>query len=165
MKDWLHGALKVVDYERGKVFGVLLAIVIVVVMVGCDVQVASPFSGEKVTRDQFRIEKIGAEGTLETQRYEIERLQADYNRRVALHNEQVGAAEAKFVEAEKFRDGFFEIASGALLSLATGGSVDTAQVLMSLLMLGGIGGTVGGMYDSNRKNKLIEAKEQPTATA
>lgn len=165
MKDLLHDLLKGIDYERGKIFGALIGIVIVIAVVGCEVSIQSPITGEKVTRDDFKLEVLASESDLEQQRLDIEKLQVNYNKQAALHNEQVESAEAKFVEAEKFRDGFLELTSGAIITAMTGGSVDMAQLGVSILMLAGLGGTAGGIYDSARKNKVIENQKAAIASS
>ena len=163
MKDWLHGVLKWIDYERGKVFGVLLGIGIVLLLVGCDPTVPSPISGDDVTRIEFAAEVAEAAGALDRERLEIESLQAEYNRKVALLSEQQQTAETKFTEVEQFRQGFLELAAGVAVTAASGGTIAWPAVLSSLIALAGIGGTVGGVIDSARKNRIIaEAKTAAT---
>ena len=48
MKDFLHKILKTVDYERGKVIGILLAVALFAFIYGCQVKIPSPISGNEV---------------------------------------------------------------------------------------------------------------------
>lgn len=162
--DVLHKVLKMLDYERGKFIGVIIGVVIIISLVGCDLQVKSPISGDKVTRTEFKAEVVNVESLLENERLDIEKAQQAYNKKVALLNDQTQTAENKFIEAEKFRDGFVKIASGAAMTIASGGTLSTPEILISLLTLAGIGGTIGGVYDSSRKNNII-AKTKATTTA
>lgn len=156
MKDLIHAGLKVVDHERWKIIGLVIGVIIVVSMVGCDVKIRSPFSLEKITREEFKMEIMTADNKLEAERLQLEQAQLAYNSKVELRNEKVKAGESKFEEAEKLQTGFIEIAGGVATTLATGGQLNTASILMSVLALGGVGTAIGGVVDSARKNKVIK---------
>lgn len=166
MKDTVHGTLKFVDHERYKLLGLLIGVAIVLSMVGCEIAIRSPFSGEKVTRQEFSLEAVAMEQDLAGARMQIEQAQLAYNSKVELYNEQKAAGQEQFEEKEKLQTGFIEILGGLATTLATGGQVNMASTLVSVLALGGIGTAVGGVVDSARKNKVIKnekAKNNKTA--
>jgi hypothetical protein len=163
MKDWLHGALKILDHERGKLVGLAVGVLIIASIVGCDVKVRSPFTGESVTRDEFTMEVMTARDDLDLERLGLEQAQFAFNKKIKLHNEQKRIGEEAFVEKEKFQQGFIEIAAGAVTTLATGGQLNMAQILMSVMALGGVGTAIGGVVDSARKNKVINNHKNNTA--
>lgn len=159
MKDVTHSLLKTIDHERYKLLGLLIGVAIVLSMVGCDIAIRSPFSGEKVTRQEFKLEAVAAEQDLVSTRMHLEQAQLAYNNKVELYNEQKTAGQEQFEEKEKLQTGFIEVLGGLATTLATGGTVNTASVLMSVLALGGVGTAVGGVVDAARKNKVIKEEK------
>ena len=149
MNDLLHKILKFVDHERGKLVGLVLAVVIVLGAYGCEMKLDSPFSGNKVTQQQFEVEVKTASAKLEAQvsllNIEIEELHAN----AEITNEE-------FAKWQELKEKGFEILGGVVTSATTGGGVNIPQIAASLLALAGIGSAAGGWYDSNRKNKVIE---------
>ena len=161
MKDWLHKLLKVVDYERGKVIGIILAIVIVFGMYGCEVEVQSLISGEKVTRAEFAKEVQAEKLKINEKVALIDKLQAEVALEAEALEENMEKTEQKFAAWEQLKQRVFEIGGGVIATIATGGKVNTTDLIMTLLAAAGIGGTVGGIYDSKRKNeKIITEKER-----
>jgi len=157
--DATHGLLKFVDHERYKLLGLLIGVAVVLLTVGCEVAIRSPFSGEKVTRPEFKLEAVAMEQDLAAARMQIEQAQLVYNNKVELYNEQKATGQEQFEEKERLQSGFIEVLGGLATTLATGGQVNTASVLMSVLALGGIGGGIGGIVDSARKNKVIKKEK------
>ncbi len=165
MVDITHGLLKFVDHERYKLLGLLIGVAIVLLTVGCEVAIRSPFTGEKATRSEFKLEAVAIEQDLTVARLQIEQAQLAYNNKVELYNEQKTAGQEQFEEKERLQSGFIEVLGGLATTLATGGAVNPASVLMSVLALGGIGTAVGGVVDSTRKNKVIKKEKAKNGTA
>lgn len=159
MKDVVHGSLKFMDHERFKLLGLCIGVAIILSMVGCEIAIHSPFSGEKVSRQEFKLEAVAAEQDLASERMHLEQAQLAYNNKVELYNEQEAAGQEQFEEKEKLQTGFVEIFGGLATTLATGGQVNMASVLMSVLALGGVGTAVGGVVDAARKNKVIKEEK------
>lgn len=155
MFDATHWLLKFVDHERFKLLGGLVGVLIVISMVSCEVAIRSPFSGEKVTRQEFRLEAIAKEQDLDNARTQLEQALLAHNKKVELYNEQKAIAEEAFEEKERLQEGFLEIVGGAATTMASGGTVNVAQALMAALALGGVGTGIAGVVDSARKNKVI----------
>lgn len=156
MKDGVHWLLKVMDHERYKLLGLLVGVMIVVSMIGCDVSIRSPFTSERVTRAEFKVEAIAMELDLEGERMQLEQSQLAYNNKVELYNEQKTVGEEAFVKKEALQEGFLEIAGGLATTMVSGGQVNMAQALMSVLALGGLGAAAGGIADGVRKDKVIK---------
>lgn len=155
MKDVIHSILKFIDHERYKVICIILAIISVFVMVGCEIQTTSPISGQEVTRQEFTVEVNNQTAALEQERLKIEGLQAQYNLEVEELNQRAALADEDFTKKEVIRQKFLGVTAGLAMTAASGGTVTGAQVLSALITLGGIGGTVGGALDAVRKNKII----------
>jgi hypothetical protein len=152
MSDLLHKLLKFVDYERGKVIGVALGIVIVLCAYGCEVKLTSPFSNNKVTSEQFSVELSSAKAKLESK---MELLDIEMKELVA--NGEITVEE--FAKWENLKEEGFGILGGVVTSMVSGGGVDLAQIGVSIIALAGLGGTAGGWLDSARKNKVIETEK------
>jgi hypothetical protein len=164
MKDWLHSALKVVDYERGKIVGFLIAIAIIAGMAGCPLQTKSPISGNEVTPAEWVVEVQKTEVALGIEKADIERNLAAYNAKVKLLADQDEAIAAEYAKQAEIQQKFFELAGGVATTLVTGGAVAWPEILTSLLAIGGVGVAAGGMYDSKRKNAVIAAEKAKTTT-
>jgi hypothetical protein len=161
MRDYWHSFMKFLDYERGKVLGAIAAIALIGSMVGCEVAVPSPLSNSKVTRIQFTSEVTQAQTDLTTTKAKLDAQVAAYNAQVELLQKQIAAAEDAFGKAEQFRADLIEIAGGVATSLTAGTPIGWPAIIASLVGTMGVLGTAGGLYDSNRKNRIIaEAKTQ-----
>jgi hypothetical protein len=165
MKDWLHGLLKVVDYERGKVVGFLLAILVVASIIGCPIQTRSPISGNLVTENQWVIEVQDTEQELILEKADIEAHLTAYNAMVKLLADQEEAVAADFAEKAAIQQKVLEIVGGVATTLASGGAVAWPGVLSSIIALGSMGLAAGGMYDSKRKNAIIAEEKAKVPTA
>ena len=77
--DFLNPITKLVDHERGKLFGLFAALMTFLGVNGCDVRTASLESGEAVTADQFEAEVIEQEGDLISWRATIDADLRKYN--------------------------------------------------------------------------------------
>jgi len=165
MKDWLHSVLKVVDYERGKVIGFLVALMVIAVIAGCPLQTKSPISGQSVTPAEWTSEIQKTEVSLGIEKAAIEQKMAAYNANVQLLADQDEAMAAEYTKQAEIRQKFFDLGSGLATSLITGGTVSWPQIFISLLAIGGVGVAAGGVYDSKRKNSVITTLKTTTPTA
>lgn len=147
--DILHKLLKVIDYERYKIIGLILAVVIVVAVNSCQVRLVSPLSGQKVNQQRFNIEVIQ-----EKDRIEAIIAKADSDLQALLANAEITNAE--FAKWQQVKDGLFKTASGVVTTFVSGGTINAAQVAASIVGLGGLAAATGGVLDANRKNKIIE---------
>ncbi|MBN2591594.1 MAG: hypothetical protein JXA96_17140 [Sedimentisphaerales bacterium] len=156
MKDWLHSILKVIDHERGKVIALILAVAIVFGVWGCEIKLTSPISDKKVTIEQFETEvqakKIEFESKLNLINADMQQL---------LSNADI--TKAQFAKWQDFKTQAFDILAGVVTTAAGGGQVNIAQVVASLVGLGGVGMAVGGLYDSKRKNDIIDKTKSTVA--
>lgn len=158
MNDLLHKILKFVDHERGKIIGLVVGVVVVFGVYGCQVELKSPFSGNKVTEKEFQVEFNTAKAKLEAQ---MQQLEIEMEELVA--KGQITAEE--FAKWQKVKSQLFDVAGGVATTLASGGAINTTQVVASLLAVAGITGTAGGWLDSNRKNKVIEKEKAKNNSA
>lgn len=165
MKDWLHSVLKIVDYERGKIAGILVAIVVVAVMAGCPLTTKSPLSGATVTPAEWVIEVQKAEVDLGVQKAEIEKAMALYDAKVKLLADQGEVMAEEYARQAEMRQKFFDLAGGVATTLVTGGAISWAEILTSVLAIGSIGVAAGGVYDSKRKNAVIAAEKAKVPTS
>lgn len=150
--DLLNKLLKLIDHERGKVIGLVVAIAIVLCAWGCEVKLTSPFSNKKVTAQQFEAE-------IEFKKVEFENKLNSINAEMQQFLTNAEITQQDFTKWEEFKKGAFDLVAGIVTTVAGGGSVNTSQVIASLIGLGGIGMAAGGLYDSNRKNKVIEEEK------
>lgn len=160
MKDYLHSLLKFVDRERGKVFGILLAIGLAIMLVGCPAVVDSPFDGTSVDRTGLQTQILRSQFTLEEQKVAIDQAIVAYNAAATKHNAQVETAEEALLLAEQHQRQLIETLSGAVIGILSGDPIQPAQIAMNILTALGLGGTIGGIYDAHRKNKLIETLQR-----
>lgn len=147
--DLLNKILKFIDHERGKVIGIILAVVIVLGAWGCDIKLQSPLTGKKVTQELFNVEVMSAKAKIDAVM-----TQAGIDMAALLANQDITNEE--FAKWNELRNGLFDIGAGVVTTIATGGAVNPTQVIASLVGVGGILGAAGGWYDSKRKNAVIE---------
>ena len=147
--DILNKLLKIMDHERGKIICILVAFLIVGCVVGCPATTTSKITGETVDRQGLA--------------YEFDKAQADIAQRAeALETEAKLLVTANAISNEElnktdaFRTGAINTLAGVATTVASGGTLGAPAIIASLVGLAGIGGTVGGLYDSNRKNAVIE---------
>jgi len=160
--DVWHKIMNFGDHERWKVIGVIIGLIIFIFLIGCEMPIKSPISGEKVTRTDYQIEIQEQENNLAVMRAKIVMLEDEYNRVVGRVNAYNIAAEKEFVEAEEFRKNLINVASGVATTVASGEPLSAASIIASLIGLMGVGGAVGGVIDANRKNKVIEKLKSET---
>ena len=146
--DLLNSVLKFIDHERGKVFGLLVAVVIVMGVWGCERKLMSPLTGNKVTQEQFNIEVVSAKAKIEAIV-----TQAENDMKALLANQDITNEE--FAKWQELKAGIFDIGAGIVTTMTTGEVVNFGQVAASLVGLSSLGMAAGGWYDSKRKNDVI----------
>lgn len=160
MKDYLHTLLektsKLFDYERGKIFGILAGLGLVIWVLGCNPTCRSPISGNDITRSEWQTEVLQAHGNIEQERAALTKAVADFNIKVETHNKLVEAVDADFDIKEARLQQILNTIGGVAVSAANGDPISVGSTLMTLLTAIGIGGTVGGIYDAKRKNEVIQ---------
>jgi len=134
--DVLHKLLKVVDHDRWKVIGVVVALLVGVALVGCQSRTASVLTDEKVNRVQLQAEAM----TLQA------RAEADAA--------QLAAGFADLDKQDEMRRTAIEWFSGIAAAGVQGTLSPTTAIagLANLALLGLCGGSV---VDGRRKDKVI----------
>jgi hypothetical protein len=162
MNDQLHKLLKAIDYNRFKVLGVLLAVVLVTVVASCQSKTISIKDGmSKVTRQQLKFEIIDAEAGMAEQLAWMEASQLSYNLTFERHNAKIEAGLLDLDKQDKFRADLLQLGGGLAMTAMSGNPISAAAVVSSLLALSGIGVAVGSVADGRRKDNVIAAaKEQ-----
>ncbi|MCK9497846.1 MAG: hypothetical protein M0Q27_03440 [Candidatus Colwellbacteria bacterium] len=153
MKDFWHEWVKVLDYERGKIAGLALGLILAVVLVGCDVTIQSPISGQTVTQSEYTIEAMEAQA-------DIESLLSEAEKKAALLAQKNQLAQEEFEIKQARRDGIAQLLASLAIGAAGGEAVSVPVLINSLLLLGGLGGAAGGVYDAYRKNQTITALKE-----
>lgn len=150
MKDYFHQALKWVSYNRGKVFGALLAIGVVIFVFGCQIKTTSLVDpSQEVTQDQFH------------QEYNL--LAADLERRYLLMEEEVKELTANYEmgatdldrKAEQRRERI-KLAQGIVAAGLTGNPVAWGEVAITGITLLMAGLLTGSVYDQRKKDRVIK---------
>ena len=156
--DLWHKFLKFLDYERGKVVGVLMGIGIVVFVYGCGLEIRSPFTGKKVDRASFNVEVMNLDTDLSAEKVRIENQLALYNEAVNTRNAKTELGESEFKVQEEIRATFIEKVGGIAMAFASG-TITPGAGIAAAVQLSTILGLGGAAVDSFRKNKKIaEAK-------
>jgi len=154
MTDLWHKFLKVLDYNRGIVAGLLLAVLVGGWLVGCEVKTTSLLEPQrKVTATQLEREIIAAQGTFDKRAAAIEQMTSEYNADVGAFNLAAGAAGADLQRQYEWRKAIIEAAGGIGTSLAMGQfSLPSAVGTLTQLALLGLAG--GATLDNIRQRKV-----------
>lgn len=163
--DWIHRLAKWADYNRWTVIGVTLAIVMVAslgIFQGCE-STTIGFKGEKVTRDAFVIESMGAERTLGDQKADIDAAIAKHNESVKAYNAMVDAGTADLDRQDEYRAELLTTLGSVATAAAAGGFNPVALIPIAVGLLGTLYG-VGKKADNIRKDTVITELKIPTTT-
>ncbi len=149
MKDYFHQILKWISYNRGKVFGGILALVVVAIMFGCQITTASLTDpSREITEDQFHqeynllISEIDRDYLLLEKK--AEKLVADY---------EIGAANLD--KKREQRQEWVDLAGGVITTALSGNPVAWGDIVTSggFLLVSGL--LAGSVYDQRKKDKVI----------
>ena len=157
MTDVWHNLMKFLDYERGKVIGLALALIIGFSIVGCDPKVSNPFDagGPDVTATELNLAAIQIEVGLQRELSEYEALGVQLDAKVTAYNAQLEIGETALVNATERQNKFIEIVGGLATTLLTGGTVNAAGVVATLVTLGIAGTGIGAIRDKRTANRII----------
>ena len=153
--DILHKALQWVDYHRGVVFGVVIALLVSGWLVSCQPKTGSLIDDQNVTAREFEAEFIVVEAGINKRIADYnaqgETLQAEINS----INERAELGRDDILEQIKFRQQITQMGGGLIVNALAGqpiNAADTAGSIINLLMTGGL---VGMGVDVVRKNKRL----------
>ena len=156
MPDFFHTIMNFIDHERGKIVGVVLALLLGVGIQGCTPQTASlSTSGQTVTSEEFYIEMLDMEGDLMVARDRLSMEQEAFNRSIDIFNEKVATGQADLQRQMEFRTQVIDTIGGTIPGLLAG-TVNPLNTIGSIVSLGVLGLGMGGSYDGYRKNKVIK---------
>ncbi len=157
MTDVWHKLMKFMDYERGKVIGLALALIIGLSVIGCDPKVANPFEpgGPKVSATELELAAIQIEVGLQKELSEYEALGVQLDAKVIAYNAQLEVGQDAIATATQRQNKFIEIAGGLATTLLTGGTVNAAGIIASLVTLAAVGAGAGAVVDKRRLNGII----------
>lgn len=150
MKDRFHDFLKWISYNRGKVFGALLAIGVVIVMFGCQIKTISLIDpSQTVTQDQFHQEYNTLAAQIDRKyillEEEAKELTANY---------EMGAADLD--QKVEQRKEWFDLAQGVITAGLTGNPIAWGEIAMTSGTLLITGLLAGSVYDQRKKDKVIK---------
>jgi hypothetical protein len=165
MKDLFHKLTNLVDHERFKILGLIVAIAIFAGLQGCDIKMTSPISHQQVTAQEWQAEKEQAVADVNALFANVQVKKAKFEAELAGDIASANAKAAGLNSAFKVGDSamqakieqrqqFFQIAGGIGQAIIAG-TLDPASIFGSLLTLLGVGLGVGGVADGLRKNSVI----------
>lgn len=163
MNDLLHAALKWMDYNRYVVIGILLAMLLVGGLIGCQPQTASLVApGEKVTAIELQREVITIEAEFAKQRAGIEATTAALNADIEAYNANAAAAGADLQRQVDRNMMIIETAGSLGVAVAEGSfspATGVAALIQAITLLGG----ACAVLDNRRKDKVIALGVAPTS--
>lgn len=163
--DVIHTALKWVDYNRGFVIGVILAIGFSVWILGCPATTQSVLAPDRqVDAAGLEREIIQAQGQFDLEAVAIQQRIEAYNVDVEVFNEKVVAAADHLAEQYEQRAAIVETLGGLAMSAATGG-FSPATAAAGVLTLGALAAAGGLGVDNIRKRKVIRTLKNGGAAA
>ncbi len=157
MTDVWHKLMKFFDYERGKVIGLAIALIIGFSVIGCDPKVANPFEpgGPKVTATELELVAIKVETGLQKELSDYKALGVHLDAKVDAYNAKLQIGQDAIVKEQERQTKFIEFAGGLATTFLTGGTVNTAGVIASLVTMAAVGAGAGAVVDKRRANGII----------
>lgn len=153
MKDYFHQILKWISYNRGKVFGIVLACAMVVGLLSCQPKTISIIDPTKeITADQFHQEYNTEVSKVERELILLEQ----WSEELAVKYE-LGATDLD--QQTKQIEQWLELGSGVVATALSGNPVAWTSVLPTagLLLLSGL--TAGSVFDQRKKDKVIKKQK------
>jgi len=157
MVDLWHKLVKIVDYERGKIVGLAIALLIGISIVGCEPKIDNPWdaAGPKIDRMELQLLSVQQEHELAKALAQYEAVGKELEARVAAYNQSLELAEAEIDRQLELRQKFIEIGGGIASTLLTGGTINAAAIIASLIGLSAVGFGTGAVVDKRRANRII----------
>ena len=152
MTDWLHKALKWLDYNRGLACSMLLAGLVAFWAFGCEATTLSLTKPEQVTRIEINREAVTGQAALAGER-------AALNARIKAFNANVTAAVADLDKQDELRLAALEFIQGVVTTVVPPPATSAVLGITNLLALALVGGAV---YDNRRKDGTVEAAKNGT---
>jgi len=143
--DALHGVLKWIDHDRWKAAGLLLALLITAVLVGCPIKTAS------VLRPRERVTPLGL-------KQEAAVIQAEYAGKMELV--QLGVEDIE--DQRALREKVAGVLAGTAQAAATGTITPLGGLNAGITLLATLVG-VGAVLDKRRANGVIAELKKPPA--
>lgn len=165
MIDLWHKLTKFIDYERGKVIGVFVGVLIALaVLASCQPKAESLLTpGEKVTPSELAAEIDTVNKTFAARAIQIEAAQATLEADVTATTEAVEDRKADLeAQAERNKQAM-DLLSGLALS-AIEGTINPAAALGGVIQLTALSGLLGAGYDHLRKKNIIIANAKKNGT-
>lgn len=165
MPDLIHKLLKFIDHNRYVVSFAVVALVLVLSVSGCQATVASPISGESVTKAQLTAEAKARRVEL---RQKAEKAKQAYEAELSTieaEGEKLDLQlEPAYAEIERRQEAVEKALGVAAGVVRTVGGPYT-DLLISAIGIGGlmIGG--GAVADNRRKDKVIRQQKEPAVAA
>ena len=142
--DTVHETGKWIDHNRGLVAGLLVALLIAVPMVGCQLRTVG-LLGEKVTGPQLQAQVTARLAELDAEVAAV------------IATGEAGAADLE--RQQTIRDAVINWGAGAIPALAAGGLPALTSLLPTLLLIGAGSATAGMGYDNRKKGKEIAKRD------
>jgi len=161
--DILHKALKWVDFNRGVVCSMLLALLLCIGLVGCPITTASLITpGSDVTVAEFQGEVITLSSQLDKSAAAIDASLTQHNIDVQAFNKRVELGQDAINKKVELRTEIVAVIGGAGTALLSGTLTPQAGVA-AVLQIATLFAAAGLTLDNRRKDKVIAAKTSTTA--
>jgi hypothetical protein len=158
----LHSALNWLSYNRGLVFGLILALVCSLWLLGCEVTTQGLTDDRQVTSHQLDQQAQALKASLEKRA-------ADLDAQIAAYNIDVAALQAAYEAAQQdlerklvARQQIVTTLGGFVTQLAAG-TVDPVSAVGSVVGLLGLLGGAGLAVDNRRKDLVIRTLKSGAA--
>ena len=157
--DVLHRILNAIDHNRYLVLGMLLPLLMIGMVIGCEPKMASVVNpGESVTIDVFKLEEAQLD-------VDIGKRIAQYEANGVILQAEIDGINAKrdltlegFAKKYEMQRKIIELGGGVATALLSGNPIDAAATAASVITLLLVGGGVGAIADNKRKDAVIKKK-------
>jgi len=160
--DWFHSMAKFLDYNRGIVFGLLIAAALAAGIIGCQPKTQSLLTPpDRVTATQLEREIVIVQADIKKREAKIVSDSSELEADIAAVNEQVDAAVADIERQVELRKTIIT-AVGAIGADVAAGTITPAGAVNAVISLLLIGSTGGLALDNLRKSRVIREQKNGT---